>query len=218
MHLRCSVCAKKKKSKKSSVHFCPGRCQTVCTCEGTCRGHRSHLEKREQRETAEMKQRTKDSRSAPRHCYFKRFSSKTEDGEQCGAQSTCSERSAGSSTVSSFSEQKKGGRRGGIKEHRGEQEGGLGWKIDTSRDKAPHPQEALVVTAPLAPQRRCDAKKHASTWPELEGALCALCSFSSPHHHHPPHAAIFHRGKKGKETRRLRKRGEPCPLLARKKK
>lgn len=59
-----------------------------------------------------MKQRTKAPRSAPGHCYFKRFSSKTEDGEQCGAQSTRSERCAGSSTVSSFSEQKKGGVKG----------------------------------------------------------------------------------------------------------
>lgn len=50
---------------------------------------------------------------------------------------------------------------------------------NTGGDKAPHPPEALVFTAPLAPGRRCDAKKHASTWPELEGALCALCSSSS---------------------------------------
>lgn len=170
------------------MHFCPGRCQTVCTCEETCRGHRRHLEKREQRERAEMKQRTKAPRSAPGHCYFKRFSSKTEDGEQCGAQSTRSERSAGSSTVSSFSEQKKGGSRGGNQRAQRRARGRAGVKDrDTGGDKAPHPQEALVFSAPLAPRRRCDAKKHASTWPEQEGALCALCSFSSfPHHHHGP--------------------------------
>lgn len=164
------------------MHFCPGRCQAVCTCEETCRGHRCHLEKREQRERAEMKQRTKAPRSAPGHCYFKRFSSKTEDGEQCRAQSTRSERSAGSSTVSSFSEQKKGGSRGGNQRAQRRARGRARVKDrDTGGDKAPHPQEALVFSAPLAPRRRCDAKKTCIDMARARGSfVCTLQLFKFP--------------------------------------
>lgn len=77
------------------VHVC-ARIQThilMCTCvqrwmcnlsqrgskgphlQEICREHHCHLERREQREREEMKQRTEGSHSAPRHCYFKLFSS-----------------------------------------------------------------------------------------------------------------------------------------------
>lgn len=47
-------------------------------------------------------------------------------------------------------------------------------------------------------------KKHASTWPELQGALCAP---QLPlHQHHPPHAAIFQNGKKGKRNKKASKK------------
>lgn len=168
-----------------------------------------------------MKQRTKAPCSAPGHCYFKRFSSKTEDGEQCGTQSPRSERCAGSSTVSSFSKAEERGGAGGESKSAKASRGRVGVKDrNTGGDKAPHPPEALVFTAPFAPRRRCDAKKHASTWPELQGALCALCSSSSsPSTNtaslliHPPHAAIFQDGKKGKETRRLQKKKEGSHVL-----
>lgn len=154
------VCAQKKEKipKNQACLFRHWRCRRVCTCKETCRGHRRHLEMREQKERAQMKQRRKAPRGAPGHCSFKRFSSKTEDGEQCCAQITCSERSAGSGTVSSFSEPEE--RRRGNQRAPRRAEGGPRVKDrDTGGDKAPHPQEALDFTAPLAPRRRCDAKK-----------------------------------------------------------
>lgn len=213
MHLQLSMCAKKKKKKIKCTFFAPGGCQTVCTCKETCRGHRRHLEKREWRERAEMKPRTKAPRSAPGHCYFKRFSSKTEDGEQCGTQSTRSERCAGSSTVSSFSKAEERRGQGGKSKSAEASRGRVGVKDrNTGGDKAPHPPEALVFTAPFAPQRRCDAKKHASTWPELQGALCALCSSSSSPHHHPHtpstrcYISGWQEGKRNKKTSKKKKR------------
>lgn len=140
-----------------------------------------------------MKRRRKAPRAAPGHCSFKRFSSKTEDGEQCCAQITRSERSAGSGTVSSFSEPEE--RRRGNQRAPRRAEGGPRVKDrDTGGDKAPHPQEALDFTAPLAPRRRCDAKKkqkknnmhrHGPSLRELFGNSAAFQVLPPPSPHHP---------------------------------
>lgn len=173
---RSLACAQKRKKKNKCTILPLKGVRRSCTCREACRGHRRHLEKQEQRERAEMKRRTKAPHSAPRHCYFKRFSSKTRRrgtmrsaehslGALCPEQHSqlfqqAEERwwwvcwGAG---VESKSREASGGR-AGVRDR------------NTGGDKAPRPPEALVFTAPLAQMRR---GKHASTRPELEGALCA---------------------------------------------
>lgn len=103
-----------------------------------CREHHCHLEKQEQREREEMKQRTEGSLSPPPDIVISSFSHHIEEGGNNTQHTRLLGALPESSTVSSFSGQKKEKKKSKRREARGRRDGVK--DIDSRRDKAPYPQ------------------------------------------------------------------------------